>query len=285
MLYLTGRIAQLEKISSEAPRLCFSTVLTDKGEHVNEGISHDQEGPDPEKTSERPIGWNITRKEKINFLTKTLLNLDDSKDAVYGTLDSWVAWEQNFPIAALKNVLITLEKEQQWHRVVQVTKWLLSKGQANTMGTYRQLIRALDMDHRAEEAHQFWVRKIGHDLHPVPWQLCSLMISIYYRNEMFESLVKLFKSLEAFGRKPPEKSIVMKVVNAYEILGMVDEKERVMQKYSDLLSQTRKEADAKKKPKNSKSGKIKSSGVKMKKSLSNSAASDDQSDETEQSCP
>lgn len=50
-----------------------------------------------------------------------LLNLDDSKEAVYGTLDSWVAWEQDFPIAALKNVLITLEKEQQWHRIVQVS--------------------------------------------------------------------------------------------------------------------------------------------------------------------
>lgn len=46
--------------------------------------------------------------------------MEDSKDAVYGTLDAWVAWEQNFPIAALKNVLLALEKEQQWHRVVQV---------------------------------------------------------------------------------------------------------------------------------------------------------------------
>ncbi|KAL8170348.1 hypothetical protein V2J09_022152 [Rumex salicifolius] len=269
----TGRIPQLGMISSQAPRLCFSTVFIDKGEHVNERISDDA-GPAPETTYERPIGWNITRKEKIKFLTKTLLSLDDSKDAVYGTLDSWVAWEQNFPIAALKNVLLTLEKEQQWHRVVQVTKWLLSKGQANTMGTYRQLIRALDMDHRAEEAHQFWVRKIGHDLHPVPWQLCSLMISIYYRNNMFDNLVKLFKGLEAFGRTPPEKSIVQKVVNAYEILGMASEKERVMQKYSNLLSQTRKEADHKKKSKKSKPIKIKSPGMKMNNT--STPASDDQ---------
>jgi len=46
--------------------------------------------------------------------------VEDSKDAVYGTLDAWVAWEQNFPIAPLKNVLLSLEREQQWHRVVQV---------------------------------------------------------------------------------------------------------------------------------------------------------------------
>lgn len=49
-----------------------------------------------------------------------LLDLRDSKEAVYGALDAWVAWEQNFPIASLKQALTALEKEQQWHRVVQV---------------------------------------------------------------------------------------------------------------------------------------------------------------------
>lgn len=49
-----------------------------------------------------------------------LLDLKDSKDAVYGALDAWVAWEQNFPIASVKRTLLVLEKEQQWHRVVQV---------------------------------------------------------------------------------------------------------------------------------------------------------------------
>lgn len=59
------------------------------------------------------------------------------------------------------------------------------------MGTYAQLIRALDMDHRAEEAHKFWVKNIGTDLHSVSWQLCRLMISIYYRNNRLEDLVKV----------------------------------------------------------------------------------------------
>lgn len=49
-----------------------------------------------------------------------LLDLRDSKEAVYGALDAWVAWEQDFPIASLKHVLAALEKEQQWHRIVQV---------------------------------------------------------------------------------------------------------------------------------------------------------------------
>lgn len=211
-----------------------------------EGLTNDM-GTENKVVSNFSVGQKISRREKINFLIKTLLDLDDSKDSVYGTLDAWVAWEQNFPIAPLKNVLLALEKEQQWHRVVQVIKWMLSKGQGNTMGTYKQLIRALDMDHRTEEAHSFWMKKIGNDLHSVPWQTCHLMISVYYRNNMLDHLVKLFKGLEAFDRKPPEKSIVLKVANAYEMLGMVDDKERILQKYADLLSKTRKESDKKSK--------------------------------------
>ncbi|PPD90943.1 hypothetical protein GOBAR_DD12118 [Gossypium barbadense] len=241
------------------------------------------------------IGQNVSRKDKIKFLVTTLLDLKDSKEAIYSALDAWVAWEQNFPIGPLKNVILALEKEHQWHRIVQVyptstgrpqvesiycemvlggclalvlelrhvlfflsnpicltiifqvkkedtiqvIKWMLSKGQGNTMGTYGQLLRALDMDNRADEAHQFWVKKVSADLHSVPWQLCGLMISVYYRNNMLENLVKLFKGLEAFGRKPTDKSIVQRVADAYEMLGLLEEKERVLEKYKDYLYQDR----------------------------------------------
>ncbi|MBA0614445.1 hypothetical protein Godav_014743 [Gossypium davidsonii] len=197
-----------------------------------------------------------------------LLDLKDSKEAIYSALDAWVAWEQNFPIGPLKNVILALEKEHQWHRIVQVSaitlsnflgmfcsscptpcevyhpfeviKWMLSKGQGNTMGTYGQLLRALDMDNRADEAHQFWVKKVSADLHSVPWQLCGLMISVYYRNNMLENLVKLFKGLEAFGRKPTDKSIVQRVADAYEMLGLLEEKERVLEKYKDVCTKIEK---------------------------------------------
>ncbi|XP_038887985.1 pentatricopeptide repeat-containing protein At4g18975, chloroplastic isoform X2 [Benincasa hispida] len=178
----------------------------------------------------------MSKQLAVKDIKNKLLDLRDSKEAVYGALDAWVAWEQDFPIGSLKHVLTVLEKEQQWHRVVQVIKWMLSKGQGTTMNVYGQLIRALDMDHRAEEAHKFWVMKIGSDLHSVPWQLCRSMIAIYYRNKMLEDLVKLFKDLEAFGRKPPEKSIVQRVADACEILGLLEEKERVLMKYKYLFT-------------------------------------------------
>ncbi|XP_034685966.1 pentatricopeptide repeat-containing protein At4g18975, chloroplastic isoform X4 [Vitis riparia] len=122
--------------------------------------------------------------------------------------------------------------------VTTVVKWMLSKGQGTTMGTYGQLIRALDMDHRAEEAHEFWVKKIGTDLHSVPWHLCHRMISVYYRNNMLENLVKLFKGLEAFDRKPQDKLVVKKVADAYEMLGLLEEKERIFEKYDYLFTET-----------------------------------------------
>ncbi|KAL4178464.1 hypothetical protein AMTRI_Chr13g115190 [Amborella trichopoda] len=39
---------------------------------------------------------------------------------VYGALDAWVAWENKFPIVSLMRALAILEKEQQWHRIIQV---------------------------------------------------------------------------------------------------------------------------------------------------------------------
>ncbi|XP_058110837.1 uncharacterized protein LOC131253718 isoform X7 [Magnolia sinica] len=122
------------------------------------------------------IGENVSRKDKMNFLVKTeakelviwqLFDLKDSKEAVYSALDAWVAWEQNFPIVSLKRALITLEKEEQWHRIIQ-----------------------------------------------------------------------LFKGLEAFDRKPPDKSIVQKVADAYEMLGLLEEQKRVLEKYKDLFTKS-----------------------------------------------
>ena len=53
----------------------------------------------------------------------------------------------------------------------------------------------------------------------------------------FASVKQLFKGLEAFDRKPRDKLIIQKVANAYEILGLLQEKERVLEKYSYLFAE------------------------------------------------
>ncbi|XP_059637454.1 pentatricopeptide repeat-containing protein At4g18975, chloroplastic [Cornus florida] len=242
MAKLVRQITQLGMVRVQTLNCSYSTMVQAQmamQRNVSTMSSpEDQSGKDAGGVRKHQIGENVSRKDKINFLVNTLLDLKDSKEEVYGAMDTWVAWEQNFPIGPLKRALLLLEKEQQWHRVIQVLKWMLSKGQGTTMGTYEQLIRALDMDHRAEEAHVFWVKKIGSDLHSVPWKLCDLMISVYYRNNMLENLVNLFKRLEAFNRKPLEKSTVQRVADAYEMLGLPEEKERVLEKYKHLFTKT-----------------------------------------------
>ncbi|XP_021835808.1 pentatricopeptide repeat-containing protein At4g18975, chloroplastic isoform X5 [Spinacia oleracea] len=196
--YVLQQSSQLGRVSCQSPKIWFSTMHQTEGQSQ---VTSNDFGKENSNDHSLFLGQKITRKEKTRFLINALFDLEDSKDAIYGTLDAWVAWEQNFPIAALKNVLLALEKEQQWHRVIQVIKWMLSKGQGTTVGTYQQLIRALDMDHRAEEAHNIWMKKIGNNLHSVPWQTCHLMISVYHRNNMLEHLVKGVGAMLPMARK------------------------------------------------------------------------------------
>lgn len=53
-------------------------------------------------------------------LNRQLSGLPNEKEAVYGALNKWVAWEVEFPIVAAAKALQILRKRSQWHRVIQV---------------------------------------------------------------------------------------------------------------------------------------------------------------------
>jgi hypothetical protein len=42
------------------------------------------------------------------------------KEEVYGALDTYVAWELEFPLITVKKALKTLEYEKEWKRIIQV---------------------------------------------------------------------------------------------------------------------------------------------------------------------
>lgn len=46
--------------------------------------------------------------------------LPNEKEAVYGALDKWTAWETEFPLIAAAKALRILRKRSQWKRVIQV---------------------------------------------------------------------------------------------------------------------------------------------------------------------
>ncbi|KAF9608221.1 hypothetical protein IFM89_008176 [Coptis chinensis] len=87
-----------------------------EGQYVDDLMESKRDTSDSLK---EPLGRNVSKKDKIKFLVDTLLGLKESKEAVYGALDAWVAWEKTFPLASLRIAMGTLEKEQEWHRVIQ----------------------------------------------------------------------------------------------------------------------------------------------------------------------
>ncbi len=46
--------------------------------------------------------------------------LPNEKEAVYGALDKWTAWETEFPLIAAAKALTILRKRSHWKRVIQV---------------------------------------------------------------------------------------------------------------------------------------------------------------------
>ncbi|KAF3574299.1 hypothetical protein F2Q69_00063820 [Brassica cretica] len=85
---------------SHSPRRPSLETEDDVQDVVDSSKKENAETPRKHQTGEN----NIPKKDRINFLVKTLLDIEDNKEAVYGALDAWVAWERNFPIASLKRI-------------------------------------------------------------------------------------------------------------------------------------------------------------------------------------
>ena len=47
--------------------------------------------------------------------------LSNVKEEVYGALDSFIAWDLEFPLITVKKALKILQNEQEWKRIIQVT--------------------------------------------------------------------------------------------------------------------------------------------------------------------
>ncbi|KAK8345580.1 hypothetical protein V6Z11_A07G159300 [Gossypium hirsutum] len=103
----------------------------------------------------------ISKSAKLVTCVKQLSNV---KEEVYGALDSFITWELEFPLITVKKALKILQNEQEWKRIIQVIKWMLSKGQRRTMGTYFTLLNALAEDERLEEAEELWVKLFSDNL-------------------------------------------------------------------------------------------------------------------------
>jgi hypothetical protein len=129
--------------------------------------------------------------QKALNLVRMLSGLPNEKEAVYGALNKWVAWEVEFPIIAAAKALQILRKRSQWHRVIQLAKWMLSKGQGATMGTYDILLLAFDMDERADEAESLWNMILHTHTRSIPRRLFARMIALYAHHDLHDKVIEV----------------------------------------------------------------------------------------------
>nr|CAD1826351.1 unnamed protein product [Ananas comosus var. bracteatus] len=176
--------------------------------------------------SQKRIG-TISKSQKLVDCVKGLSNV---KEEVYGALDSFIAWELEFPLVVVKKALKTLETEKEWKRIIQVIKWMLNKGQGKTMGSFYTLLNALAEDGRLEEAEELWMKIFSEYLESLPRVFFMKMISLYYSRGMHEKMFEVFADMEELGVRP-DGSIVRMVGDVFLKLGMLDKYEKLNKKY------------------------------------------------------
>lgn len=167
---------------------------------------------------------------KAAKLVERVKELSNVKEEVYGDLDSFIAWELEFPLITLKKALKTLEDEKEWKKIIQVTKWMLSKGQGRTMGSYYTLLNALAEDERLEEAEELWKKLFSENLESMPRIFFEKMITIYYKREMHDHIFEVFADMEELSIRPTT-SVVKMVGNVFQKLNMLDKYEKLKKKY------------------------------------------------------
>nr|GMC58272.1 pentatricopeptide repeat-containing protein At4g21190 [Ipomoea batatas] len=181
-----------------------------------------------------PRVWKSRRKigtiSKSLKLVECIKGLSNVKEEVYGALDSFIAWELEFPLITVKKAIKTLEHEKEWKRIIQVTKWMLSKGQGRTMGSYYTLLNALAEDGRLDEAEELWRKLLLENLESIPRIFFEKMISLYYRKEMHEKMFEIFADMEELGVRPTVR-IVTIVGDVFQKLDMLDKYRKLKKKY------------------------------------------------------
>lgn len=180
--------------------------------------------------------WKKRDSEKSGHKAHSLVRIisevpiENGKEAVYGALDKWTAWETEFPLIAAVKALNILKRRRNWVRVIQVAKWMLSKGQGTTMGTYDILLLAFDMDKRVEEAESLWNMIVHTHTRSVSKRLFSRMVALYDHHNMPDKILEVFADMEELGVRPDEDT-VRRVVRVFHNLGKEEEEKKVFKRY------------------------------------------------------
>lgn len=227
----------------KATRAIILTAKATKTPHVKCSLNHGGELGNNSKALEKKIikvgkgEHHLWKKkdsagsgQKALSLVRIVSGLPNEKEAVYGALDEWIAWETEFPLVAAAKALKILRTRRQWKHVIQVAKWMLSKGQGATMGTYDTLLLAFDMDQRVDEAESLWNMILHIHTRSISKWLFSRMISLYDHHSMQEKIIEVFADMEELGVKP-DQDTVRRVARAFQNLGQEEKQKLVLKRY------------------------------------------------------
>ncbi|CAI8611482.1 unnamed protein product [Vicia faba] len=185
-----------------------------------------------------PRVWKTDKKigtiSKAAKLVHSIKELSNVKEEVYGALDTYVAWELEFPLITVKKAVKTLEYEKEWKRIIQVTKWMLSKGQGKTMGSYFTLINALAEDDRLDEVEELWTKLLMQYTGSLPRRFFDKMISIYSKRGLHDQMFEVFADMEELSVRP-SSSVVSIVGDVFKELGMMEKYDKLHKKYPPPL--------------------------------------------------
>ncbi|XP_074572847.1 pentatricopeptide repeat-containing protein At4g18975, chloroplastic [Curcuma longa] len=168
--------------------------------------------------------------QKALNLVHTVEKLPNEKEVIYGMLDKWSAFETEFPVIAAAKALEILRRQKKWLRIIQVTKWLLSKGQVLTMGTFDTLLLAFDMDGRVDEAKSIWNIILQTYTRSVSKRLFSRMIALYDHHHHPDKILEVFADMEELGVTPDDDTVT-RIGRAFEMLGQKDKRGLLFKRY------------------------------------------------------
>ncbi|KAI5081889.1 hypothetical protein GOP47_0001632 [Adiantum capillus-veneris] len=179
---------------------------------------------------------------KAEELIKKVLRLPDVDEEVCKELDQWTL-EGKFPIAYIKQAMQVFEREKQWKKLIQVSQWMLQKGEGKTLRTYEALLKALDMNRCPDQAEAVWKNEILKSSWSIPTRLVTYALSMFERHHKPLEVIRLFIKMQDSGRNLCKESI-RTVARAYEQEGFLEMKKQVLLNHNIPLKDASKDSES-----------------------------------------
>jgi pentatricopeptide repeat protein len=78
---------------------------------------------------------------------------------------------------------------------IQISKWMLGKGQGRTLNTYSGLLKAFSEEGRIDEAQELYNKILMQNTKHTPLRIFRQMLTMYRRYQMYEEIIDVSPAL------------------------------------------------------------------------------------------